>query len=233
MAVQVLGWDKDTQTGAFTDSFDDQSLGLQQAQQFIAQGADIIMPVAGPVGMGVCQFALAEDANVTVMDISDNRLAFVMEQVGVPQKVNVLSDGDKADGEVIVNAVRERFGGELPTCVIDATGAPPSMEKAFEFVAHGGRLVFVGHTKKVISFSNPLFHQREMTILGSRNALGSDFKKTIRLIEDGKVDVKPWVTRRCKFDEFESHFEQWLKPETGVIKALVELDAMHAERSVL
>ena len=114
-------------------------------------GENVLVIGAGPVGMGVCQFALAEDANVTVMDISDNRLAFVMEQVGVPQKVNVLSDGDKADGEVIVNAVRERFGGELPTCVIDATGAPPSMEKAFEFVAHGGRLVFVGHTKKVDS----------------------------------------------------------------------------------
>ena len=94
-------------------------------------GENVLVIGAGPVGMGVCQFALAEEANVIVMDISDNRLAFVMEQVGVPQKVNVLTDGDKADGEVIVNAVRACFGGELPTCVIDATGAPPSMEKAF------------------------------------------------------------------------------------------------------
>ena len=52
--VQVLGWDKATQNGSFTQSFDDQALGKQQAQQFIDQGADIIMPVAGPVGLGAC-----------------------------------------------------------------------------------------------------------------------------------------------------------------------------------
>ena len=56
-SVQVLGWDKEAQTGAFTDSFDDQSLGLQQAQQFISEGADIIMPVAGPVGLGAAAAA--------------------------------------------------------------------------------------------------------------------------------------------------------------------------------
>lgn len=50
--VQVLGWDKEGQTGAFTNSFDDQTLGKQQAQQFLDQGADVIMPVAGPVGLG-------------------------------------------------------------------------------------------------------------------------------------------------------------------------------------
>lgn len=50
--VSVLGWDKDAQTGAFTNSFDDQTLGKQQAQQFLDQGADVIMPVAGPVGLG-------------------------------------------------------------------------------------------------------------------------------------------------------------------------------------
>ncbi len=50
--VKVLGWDKEAQTGAFTNSFDDQTLGKQQAQQFLDQGADVIMPVAGPVGLG-------------------------------------------------------------------------------------------------------------------------------------------------------------------------------------
>ena len=58
--VQVLGWDKATQNGSFTQSFDDQALGKQQAQQFIDQGADIIMPVAGPVGLGAAAAAQAD-----------------------------------------------------------------------------------------------------------------------------------------------------------------------------
>ncbi|MGV9182348.1 BMP family lipoprotein [Arcanobacterium canis] len=50
--IQLLGWDKDAQKGAFTNSFDDQNKGKQQTQQFLDQGADIVMPVAGPVGLG-------------------------------------------------------------------------------------------------------------------------------------------------------------------------------------
>ncbi|WP_124039536.1 BMP family lipoprotein [Neoactinobaculum massilliense] len=50
--VKVLGWDKAKQSGAFTQSFEDKSLGKQQAQQFIDQGADIIMPVAGNAALG-------------------------------------------------------------------------------------------------------------------------------------------------------------------------------------
>jgi 2-desacetyl-2-hydroxyethyl bacteriochlorophyllide A dehydrogenase len=188
-----------------------------------AAGENVLVIGAGPVGMGVCQFALANGSNLLAMDISDHRLAFVREQIGVAATMNPMVSGSKDDGEVIVRAVMEHFGGELPTCVIDATGAPPSMEKAFEYVAHGGRICFVGHSKKSITFANPLFHQREMTILGSRNALGADFDRTIALIEEGKVDVKPWITHRCKFDDFEANFAEWLKPETGVIKALCEL----------
>jgi len=57
--VNLIGWDKDTQTGQFTNSFDDQTLGTQVANQLIQQGADIIMPVAGPVGLGAASAAQA------------------------------------------------------------------------------------------------------------------------------------------------------------------------------
>lgn len=55
--VQVLGWDKEAQTGSFSNSFDDQAQGQQLANGFINQGADIIMPVAGPVGLGAAAAA--------------------------------------------------------------------------------------------------------------------------------------------------------------------------------
>ncbi|MDY5585055.1 MAG: BMP family ABC transporter substrate-binding protein [Arcanobacterium sp.] len=58
--VKVLGWDKAAQSGSFTNSFEDQALGKTLAQQFIDQGADIIMPVAGPVGLGAAAAAKAD-----------------------------------------------------------------------------------------------------------------------------------------------------------------------------
>lgn len=69
--VQLLGWDKEAQTGAFTNTFEDQALGKQQAQQFIDQGADIIMPVAGPVGLGAAS-AAQEDGNTLIIGVDSD-----------------------------------------------------------------------------------------------------------------------------------------------------------------
>ena len=91
-SVQLLGWDKAAQAGSFTQSFDDQALGKQQAQQFISQGADIIMPVAGPVGLGAATAALA-DGNTLIIgvdsdwyeanpDYSSIVLTSVMKEIG-------------------------------------------------------------------------------------------------------------------------------------------------------
>ena len=50
--VQLLGWDKDAQTGAFVGNFEDQAAGQTLTQGFLDSQADVIMPVAGPVGLG-------------------------------------------------------------------------------------------------------------------------------------------------------------------------------------
>ena len=50
--VQVLGWSEKTQTGSFTGTFTNQTKGATLTKTFIAEGADIIFPVAGNVGLG-------------------------------------------------------------------------------------------------------------------------------------------------------------------------------------
>jgi basic membrane protein A len=54
--VDALGWDPDTRTGLFTGSFSDIMLGVTFAQDLVDQGADVLMPVAGPVGLGSASF---------------------------------------------------------------------------------------------------------------------------------------------------------------------------------
>jgi basic membrane protein A len=64
--VQLLGWDKEAQDGSFTGDFQNQANGQNLTNTFIQQGADIILPVAGPVGLGAA--AAAEEAgNVKVI----------------------------------------------------------------------------------------------------------------------------------------------------------------------
>ena len=94
---------------------------------------------------------------------------------------------------------------------------------AFNYVAHTGRLVFVGIVTDEIHFPDPLFHRREMTVFASHNALPEDFTRIIRLIEDGRIDTRPWITHRTPFEQMASVFESYTKPETGVIKAVVEV----------
>ncbi|MGO1636884.1 BMP family lipoprotein [Ancrocorticia populi] len=69
--VEVIGWDKDKQSGQFTNDFDDQTKGTQVAQQLIQQGADIIMPVAGPVGLGAAAAAQADGSTYIIGVDSD------------------------------------------------------------------------------------------------------------------------------------------------------------------
>jgi basic membrane protein A len=53
--VTVLGWNEKTQTGQFTNSFTNLTLGQTITQQFITEGADIVFPVAGGVGLGAAK----------------------------------------------------------------------------------------------------------------------------------------------------------------------------------
>jgi basic membrane protein A len=66
--VQVLGWDKATQKGLFTNDFVKQEAGKQQSDTLVAQGADVIMPVAGGAGLGTAAAAKAGNYSVIWVD---------------------------------------------------------------------------------------------------------------------------------------------------------------------
>jgi len=70
----------------------------------------------------------------------------------------------------------------------------------------------------------PLKHRREMTFMASRNALSHEFTRIVRLIEGGVIDTTPWITHSVPFNAMIDEFPKWLKPETGVVKAMVELN---------
>jgi basic membrane protein A len=61
--VQVLGWNEQTQKGSFTGDFTNQTKGQQLTQTFISEGADIIFPVAGNVGLGAAKAVQDADAS--------------------------------------------------------------------------------------------------------------------------------------------------------------------------
>jgi len=171
---------------------------------------------AGPIGLAVMQFAAEAGAQVIVLDINERRLDFCQKQLGIPHAI----DASKQDPKETLNRIT---AGDFPTAVFDATGNPQSMANAFAYPAHGGRLTFVGLFPGEITFSDPNFHRRELTLLASRNARPADFTRIISLIEAKSIDTSPWITHRAGLTEVVTEFPLWTKPETGVIKAMIEV----------
>ncbi|MGO4547207.1 zinc-binding alcohol dehydrogenase family protein [Paenibacillus sp. 2TAB23] len=178
-------------------------------------GETVLVIGSGPIGLGVMAFAKHRGARVIAMDIQEERLAFCKRWAKVDETVNALQS--------VKERLSELTDGEYPTVVFDATGNMRSMQDAFGFVAHGGKLVYVGLVKADISFHDPEFHKREMTLLGSRNATIEDFAAVQEAVQSGSIDVESFITHRVPFTEMISEFEGWLKPESKVIKAMVEL----------
>ncbi|MEI6106683.1 MAG: zinc-binding alcohol dehydrogenase family protein [Opitutae bacterium] len=177
---------------------------------------DFILVIgAGPIGLSVVQFARLCGAKLAVMDISDTRLEFCRSLPGVAATLK--------PGAGALDELRRIGGGDLPTCVFDATGNPQSMAAAFTFLAPGGRLVFVGLYPGEIAFNDPDFHRRELTILASRNALPSTFQHVIRMVEEGRVDTRPWITHRFSLAEIPLVFGPKIAGNPAVLKAMVEV----------
>jgi 2-desacetyl-2-hydroxyethyl bacteriochlorophyllide A dehydrogenase len=175
----------------------------------------VLVVGAGPIGLAVIQFAQRTGAAVTVMDQNPARLDFCRRQMGVPHTVPA--------GEDPVPQLTAAFGGDLPTVVFDATGNAASMRKALDYAAPGGRVVYVGLFQGDVTFPDPLFHRKELTLLASRNATPGDFTDIIRRMEAGRLDTTPWITHRVPFGEMVAAFPGWLDPASGVIKAMVEV----------
>ena len=163
--------------------------------------ADSVLVVgAGPIGLGVIQFAQLAGPELRVLDLSESRREFVR---GLGVDVITEHDGEQAD------------------VVFDATGNPRAMEAAFDYVAPGGRLVLVGLVQGRISFDDPQLHRKEVTVLASRNSC-HEFPRIIGLIENGEIDTTPWVTHRLELGEVPQRFQD-LPENAGLVKAIIDV----------
>lgn len=179
-------------------------------------GADDIVLVvgAGPIGIATILMGQFKAARIIALDVNQDRLDFVARKCPGVATVKV-SDG-------VIGELQTLLNGDLPTVVIDATGNKGSMEKCFEYVAPGGTVVYVGLFIGDISFYDPYFQKKELTLKTSRNAYPEDFTKIIRLLESGLLNIDGYVTHRLAFDTLTDTFTSLYDPQQQVIKAVVE-----------
>jgi 2-desacetyl-2-hydroxyethyl bacteriochlorophyllide A dehydrogenase len=190
------------------------AIGAHAIRRAAVEKDEFVLVVgAGPIGLGTMEFARIAGAKVIAMDVQESRLEFCKTKLNIPHTINAKND---------VTAELQRItDGDMPTVVIDATGNLKAITNAFQYLAHGGRYVLVGLQKEEISFSHPEFHKRESTLMSSRNATRADFDHVLASMRKKLVDPATYITHRVGFGEVKDHFNSWLDPKNGVIKAMI------------
>jgi len=175
---------------------------------------------AGPIGIGTSLFARLAGAEVTLMDRVPAILDLAGRITGI--ETRVLADESAAE------RLSQQTGGEMFDVVFDATGNAAAMEASFAYAASGGAYILVGVVKDRLSFSDPEFHRREMTLYASRNATRQDFDTVVGAMRAGKIPTDALNTHACALEEVPESLPRWLHDRAGVVKAMVRIDEREA-----
>ena len=189
------------------------AIGAHAVERTEPQPDDTVLIIgAGPIGLAVLESLKSIGCTIAIADREPQRLTFVQQQYNAVTTLSATDD--------MPEQLRQTFG-DLPTVVFDATGNPASMMSAFEYAAPGGSLTFVGLFMGDVTFNDPLFHRRELTLRASRNALPGTFTNLIQQIENGVIDTAPWITHQAAMTDVPDRFADWLDPANGVLKAMI------------
>ena len=110
-AVALLGWDKTAQTGTFAGSFDDINQGKTLSQGFIDAGADIILPVAGPLFQGTAQAIQDSGKDVAIIGVDSDLFETAPEFAGL-YLTSVIKQMTDASKQIIVDAADGDFSAD-------------------------------------------------------------------------------------------------------------------------
>ena len=179
----------------------------------VSAGQRVLVVGAGPIGMAAMLFANLRGGRVSCLDTRADRLAFCREHIAV-STVQI--------GPNDVQELAALTDGEFFDVVFDATGNVNAMNRGFEFIAHGGKYVLISIVPGQITFSDPEFHKREATLLGSRNATAEDFETVLEAMRGGRIPDKALNTDRMSLADVPTEFPKLMEPGRTVVKALVE-----------
>ncbi|MBQ4649716.1 MAG: zinc-binding dehydrogenase [Firmicutes bacterium] len=169
---------------------------------------------AGTIGIFTMISLKLRGAEVTVANRNEARLVKARE-LGADHTFAYGSE------EEFMAKVAEFTDGDGYDVVVDAVGDPLVFNYCFAACAHDARFVEVGINPKEASFPMSMLQKKEIEIIGSRNAVASDFKEVIEIIRSKKVDVNPVITAVAKIDDVAAIFEAGKSNKTA-LKTLID-----------
>ncbi|MFD2033415.1 zinc-binding alcohol dehydrogenase family protein [Belliella marina] len=179
----------------------------------IKAGESVLVMGCGPIGLAIMAIAKSKGAAVIALDINEQRIQYALGEIGVDHGVLA--------GESALEQIKSMTGGANCQAVFDATGNKRALESGPDYMSHGGRYVLVGLSKGELVFSHPAIHAKETTIMCSRNATMEDFEFVISMLAEKKFPTDSFITHESDFEGMIGVFDSWVKPESQVIKAVI------------
>ncbi len=165
----------------------------------VRAGDTVVVFGCGGVGINAVQLATASGASVIAVDISEKKLEWARE-FGAVHTINA-SKIERVDKEV------KKLTGGGADIAMEVIGNPKTIETAFDCVRVGGRLCVVGYTHEKISIVAGKIMFKEVEIIGSLGCRPVDYIPLIRMVEQGKIDIKRLVTHRFDLDGLMDAFD--------------------------
>jgi threonine dehydrogenase-like Zn-dependent dehydrogenase len=170
----------------------------------------------GGVGLGAIAASHFAGATTISVDLDDDKL-HLAKKVGATHIVNSAK-------YALSQQLLELTDGRGPDVIIEAVGHPQTFRAAVEEVAFTGRVVYIGYAKEPVAYETKLFVQKELDILGSRNALPEDFRTVIKMLEEHKFPVQDAVSSIVSLNDAPSILEAWSSNPSKFTKIMVQLD---------
>ena len=191
------------------------TVGFHAIMRGRVEAPDVVMVLGcGMIGAGAIAGAALRGATVIAVDIDDHKLELAMA-LGAQHTIN-------SSVTDLHTELQGLTGGEGPDVTVEAAGNPLSYRSAVDEVAFTGRVICIGYASNEISFATRLFVQKEIDIMGSRNATQEDFSAVVDYLERGSFPLNLMITEKVKPEEAARAVKRWADDPGKVMKIMLD-----------
>ncbi len=185
------------------------------ARAHVSASDIVVIFGCGGVGLGAVAASAFRGAKIIAIDLDDDKLE-IARKAGATHTIN----SSRYDVE---SAIRELTNGSGPQVVVEAVGRPETFRVAVDLVAYTGRVVYIGYAKELVSYETKIFVQKELDIMGTRNALPQDFHEVISMLEQKRFPVDFAISMIVELEKAPEIFKEWAAEPTRFTKIMVSL----------
>lgn len=168
----------------------------------------------GAIGLGAVAGAAARGARVIAVDLDPAKLQ-IARDAGAQETINTATEN-------LPERLKALTDGHGPEVIIEAIGLPQTFRAAVEEVCFAGRVVYIGYAKAPVEYETKLFVQKELDVMGSRNATADDFRAVIAHLQAKKFPIAATLSRVASIDDAPQAMRDWAAKPAAFTKIQIE-----------